>query len=272
MKIRWPRLAVELVVVALVAYVGALVGLTLNQRAFIYHPDTARASPSNGFQTEQIRTPDGERIVGWWKPPALPGNGVVLYLHGKGGNLSDRTWRLRDLSNEGFGVLAIDWRGYGGSTGNPTEQGLNTDAEAAYDWVRLHTSDAKIAVMGESLGTGPAITLATKRPVVGLVLDSAYASILRLANLRMPLIPNAWLMVDTYRSEDRVAHIHAPLLMVHCDADAVIPITEARRLYAAAREPKTLVVLHGCAHVDTWREPFKSKMNAQLHAWLDPKR
>ena len=270
------RLVLEAAVLALAAYAGAVVGLTLNQRTFIYHPDTARIAPSKaklaGFEVVDIRTRDGERLVGWWKPPARAAEGVVRYLHGKGGNLPDRAVRLRDLGAEGFGVLAIDWRGYGGSTGKPTERGLNTDALAAYDWIGAQSPRSKIALFGESLGTGPAITLATKRPVAGVVLDSAYASILRLADLRVPLIPNSWLMIDTYRSEDRVAHIGAPLLMAHCDTDAVIPVTEARRLFAAAREPKALVILHGCAHVNTWREPFLSTMNTDLHAWLDPKR
>jgi fermentation-respiration switch protein FrsA (DUF1100 family) len=271
MKIGWRRLAIELVVVALVAYLGALVGLTLNQRVFIYHPNTARASLADGFQAQDIRTPDGEHIVAWWKPPSRPGEGVVLYLHGKGGNLGDRASRLRDLGQQRFGVLAIDWRGYGGSSGKPTERGLNADALAAYDWIHAQAPGAKIAAFGESLGTGPAITLATKRPVAGVVLDSAYASILRLADLRLPVVPNAWLMIDTYRSEDRIARVNAPLLMAHCDADSVIPIAEARRLFAAARQPKEMVVLHGCGHVDTWREPFKSQLTARLHTWLDLK-
>jgi fermentation-respiration switch protein FrsA (DUF1100 family) len=268
-------LALEILLVGAVAYAGAFVGLSLNQGAFIYNPDRARTAPAAAnlaqFQAVEIRTPDGERLVGWWKPPSRPEEGVVLYLHGKGGHLADRATRLRDLGTEGFGVLGVDWRGYGGSTGEPSEAGLNTDSLAAYDWIRGRLPGAKIAVFAESLGTGPAVTLATRRPVAGVVLDSAYASILRLANWRLPIFPNSFLMTDVYRSEDRIAHINAPLLMTHCDGDQTIPIAEARRLFAAARPPKEMVVLKGCGHVQTWRRlPFRSKLNMRLHSWLDP--
>ena len=261
-------------ILAVVGYAGALVWLKAHQREFIYFPGRAHVAPKqmglNEFQAVDIKTPDGVHLVGWWKPPSRPGEGVVLYLHGNGSDLTDRTLRFRDLGLQGFGVLGIDWRGYGGSTGKPTEKGLHTDALAAYDWVHAQAPGAKIAVFGESLGTGPAIVLATKRTVAGVVLDSAYASLLRLANQNLPLIPNSLLMEDTFRSEDYVARIHAPLLMAHCTADEVIPIEEGRRLYAAARQPKELVVLQGCGHVETWRDPFKPIMDQRLHAWLDP--
>jgi fermentation-respiration switch protein FrsA (DUF1100 family) len=268
------RIALELLIVAAIGYAGALVGLGLNQRAFIYHPNPVRTSPFAAglgqFQAVEVRAPDGERLVGWWKPPARASEGVVLYLHGKGGNLSDRATRLRELGDQGFGVLAIDWRGYGGSTGVPTEAGLNTDAAAAYDWTHARLPNAKIAAFGESLGTGPAITLAGRRPVAGVVLDSPYASILRLAELRLPFVPSALMLEDTYKSEDRVADIRAPLLIAHCDQDKVIPPSEAQRLFAAAHAPKEIAVLHGCGHVGTWREPFRTTLLARLHAWLDP--
>ena len=270
------KAAIAVGVLVVVVYGAALVWLNAHQREFIYFPGRAHVPPSrvnlNEFQAVEIRTPDGEHLVGWWKPPPRAGEGVVLYLHGNGSDLTDRAPRFRDLGQQGFGVLGIDWRGYGGSTGKPTEKGLNTDALAAYDWIRAQRPDAKIVVFGESLGTGPAIVLATKRPVAGVVLDSAYASILRLANQNIPLVPNSFLLKDTYKSETFVAHINAPLLMAHCDADEVIPIEEGRRLFAAAREPKQLVVLHGCGHVETWREPYLSTMNSRLHAWLDPPR
>jgi hypothetical protein len=273
-RLKIPRLALEILAVVVAGYLGALVGLSLNQSTFVYHPNLERVSPSamglTQFQAVEIRTPDGERIVGWWAPPAHANGGVILYLHGKGGHLADRASRFRDLSQEGFGLLGVDWRGYGGSTGKPSEAGLNTDALAAYDWIHAQAPGAKIVVFGESLGTGPAVTLATHRPVAGVVLDSAYASILRLANWRLPVFPNSFFLKDRYASEDRIAHIHAPLLMVHCDEDGTIPIAEARRLFAAAAQPKELLVLHGCGHVQTWGAPFRSRLSARLHAWFGP--
>jgi fermentation-respiration switch protein FrsA (DUF1100 family) len=93
---------------------------------------------------------------------------------------------------------------------------------------------------------------------------------LRLAESNFSFIPASLIMKDTYRSEDRVARIHAPLFMVHCDADALIPLSEGRRLFAAARQPKEMLILHGCGHVETWGGAGQTKIIADLHQWLDP--
>ena len=254
----------------LLLYVLAAAAMTLNQRRFVYYPDPSQSAPEaagvKGFATVAIATADGERLVGWWRPPPA-GAGVVLYLHGNAGNLADRASRLEDLAFAGLGVLGIDYRGYGGSTGSPSEAGLARDAEAAYAWIQREAPAARVALFGESLGTGVAVRLADEWPVAGLVLDSPYASILRLGERSAPWLPVRWLMRERYDSKARIDGVDAPLLILHCGVDAQIPVSEGRRLFEAAEEPKEMIVLPGCGHIDTWRGEARQRALAALGAW-----
>ena len=121
--------------------------------------------------------------------------------------MPDHVWRLDQLKQSGLGILAIDWRGYGGSTGNPTELGLRADARAGFDFIRAAAPQSKIAVFGESLGTGPAVALARDRPVAGVLLNAPYASVRRLFELRGLPIPYRWLMKDPFDSEALIGGI-----------------------------------------------------------------
>ncbi len=194
-----PRLAAGKILAALLALAAAgylsLCGwFWLHQREFQYTPRGTITAPAAAglpqFSTVEIVTEDAERIVGWWKPPAAGRQGVVLYLHGTPGTLADYCpYRAPDLDRAGLGVLAIDYRGYGGSTGVPTETGITRDALAAFDFIRRENPQAKIAVYGESFGTGPAVALAAKRPVAGLLLNAPFASVLRLFERSAPPNP-----------------------------------------------------------------------------------
>jgi fermentation-respiration switch protein FrsA (DUF1100 family) len=264
------RVVLGLGAALLLLYVVAGVAMTLNQRRFVYYPDPTQVTPEatgvQGFATVAIPTADGERLVGWWRPPR-PGAGVVLYLHGNAGNLADRAGRLEELAFTGLGVLGIDYRGYGGSTGSPSEEGLAQDAEAAYAWLRQSAPGAPVALFGESLGTGVAVRLADEQPVAGLVLDSPYASIVRLGERSAPWLPVRWLMRERYDSEARIDGVDAPLLIIHCGVDRQIPVAEGRRLFEAAEEPKEMIVLPGCGHIDTWQGAARQRALSALQAW-----
>lgn len=256
--------------VLLVVFLAAALLLAANQRRFIYFPDPTRASPEDaglgGYTAVEIATVDGERIVGWWRAPPA-GAGVVLYLHGNGGNLTHRAARLADLAGAGLGVLAIDYRGYGGSTGTPSEAGLARDARAAYAWVQDRVPTAPVALFGESLGGAVAITLASHRPTAGLVLDSPFASVTRLARRAAPWLPVRLLLRDRYESEGRIGRVDAPVLIVHCAEDRDIPLAEARRLFEAAEPPKDFVALAGCGHIETWGGEGRARVLESLKRW-----
>jgi fermentation-respiration switch protein FrsA (DUF1100 family) len=244
--------------------------------AFVFHqlrrpaiaPETAGLS---GFTEVAVPTEDGTRLFGWWRP-AEPGGGALVVLTGTGVSLSDYAPLLGDLGARGFGVLGIDYRGNGASPGAPSEAAWRQDARAAFDFVRAAAPRAKIAVVGESMGTGFAIGLGLQRPLVGVLLNSAYASVVRLYDrgglplLRLPF-PARLLMADPIDSEALIGQLRVPLLMLHGTEDRAIPIAEARRLYAAAPGPKEMIEVPGAPHAQVWFGPYRERALAALTAW-----
>jgi uncharacterized protein len=263
--------AAVIAIVAVVALYGAVVGyFTFNQARYFYYPDRARADLAQarlpGFSAVEIVTEDGERIVGWWKPPeGLAGS--VLYLHGNGGNLAMRADRLRDAAATGAGVLAIDYRGYGGSTGRPSEKGLYTDARSAWRFIGRQAPGRPVVAWGESLGTAVAVQLATEVDLAGVVLDSPFASAQAMVRSRAPWFP-PFLIAHRYDTIRKVGRIDAPLLVVHCDLDAQVPFSDGQAVFATAAEPKRFVRVPGCGHIDIWRDPGKAAILQFLRARL----
>ena len=256
-----------------VLYLYLCLTFVLHQREYQYTLGGTRSTPeaaaAAGFTEVKIATEDGAQLDGWWRPPS-DGQGVVLFLHGTPGTVPDQVWRLAQLQKSGLGILAIDWRGYGGSTGQPTELGLRADARAGFDFIHAAAPNARIAVFGESLGTGPAVALARDRPVAGVLLNAPYASVRRLFELRGPPIPYRWLMRDPFDSEALIGGIRVPLLILHGTADPAIPVAEARRLYAAAREPKTIFIADGAGHLDAWEGGGEKLALEALASWTTP--
>jgi fermentation-respiration switch protein FrsA (DUF1100 family) len=270
------RAAAIAVIVALGLYLGAVALFYFNQRTFLYPRVSIRVAPAAvglpGFEELSLPTSDGETLVGWWRPPP-PGQGAVLYYHGNGGSLAGRAARFRDMADAGLGVLAVSYRGYSGSTGRPSEGALVSDAKAALEWLGRRTPAERTAVFGESLGTGVAVALAAERQVGGLVLDSPYASIERVVARLYPWLPVRWLITDRYDSQARIARVQEPVLVAHCEWDGLIPLTEARQLYAEAPGPKTMIVVPACGHVATWEDrAARARMLAALSAFTTGQR
>jgi len=234
-------------------YVLTIVGLTIFQRRLQYFPDRRLVDPAlsgmSGVEDLRLTTDDGETLVAWYVP-ANDGHPLILYFHGNGGALVDRIPRFRALTASGCGLLAIAYRGYGGSTGSPTQNGLMEDGETAYLEARARGYDGdRIVLIGESLGTGVAIALAATREAAALVLDSPYSSAVEVAAAHYPIFPVNWLMFDRFRSDLAIGGVHIPILVLHGDEDDVIPISLARRLFELANEPKTFMVVSGGKHL-----------------------
>jgi fermentation-respiration switch protein FrsA (DUF1100 family) len=264
------KFAVGLLAAGVLIYAALLVALVAFQRHLMYFPSGPHG-PASAFglphaETLSLKTTDGETIVAWYQP-ATAGKPLYLYFHGNGGTLAIRGGFLRRLSADGSGFLAIDYRGYGGSTGSPSEQGLIHDAEAAYAKAcTLGYPPARLVVIGESLGTGVAIALAARHPVGALVLDSAYSSAASIAADQYWMFPVKLLMRDTFDSFDRIDAVTAPKLFLHGTQDPIIPLASGQKLFAKANPPKTFIAIPGGGHMVLWRDEVMSRMKAWVAA------
>jgi fermentation-respiration switch protein FrsA (DUF1100 family) len=234
----------QLAIGVIVAYGGIVGVMYLAQRSLMYMPDIARVSPvAAGLpQAEELTltTADNERLVAWHVAPRSD-SPVILYFQGNGGALRHRADRFAQLVQSGFGVVAIAYRGFGGSTGSPSETGLLLDAAAAYAFCADRYPAERIVAWGESLGTGVAVALASKQRLGRLILEAPFTSAAEVARLSYPLIPVSLLMKDQFRSDARIDAITAPTLVMHGELDRVVPISLGVRLYAAIRAPKRFV-------------------------------
>ena len=249
------RLAGGLGFLALVA-----IGLAiLFQRQLMYFPDPTRIAPEaeglKGVTEEIVETPGGVKLVTWWSPPRSPGKPVVIYFHGNGANLAVRGRRIELLQGRGYGVLMLSYRGYGGSGGKPSEAALVADAGLIFERVVAKGIDpSRIVLFGESLGTGVAVQVAASRTLGGVILDSPYTSMVDVAEIHRPYMPVRRFLWDRYDSLAVIGRVHAPLLILHGEADSVVPYALGQRLFAAANEPKTFITLPGAGHVSPLNE------------------
>lgn len=233
-------------------YGAALTGIYAFQRDLQYFPTRRDPAPEalglQGVERVALTTPDGVRLILWQALPDRPAP-VILFLHGNAGELADRADRLAAYRDRGLGAAFLSWRGYGGSGGRPSEAGLLADAQTAYDHLRgLGIAPGRIVVVGESLGTGPAVMLAARNPVGAVILEAPYSAAVDIARGAYPWLPVGLLMKDQFRTRDHIGAIGAPLLILHGEADRVIPAGHGRRLYDLAVEPKTFRSLGPVGH------------------------
>jgi fermentation-respiration switch protein FrsA (DUF1100 family) len=239
--------------IALCCYAAIVALMYFAQRALMYFPYTERLSPQDaGFPQAveaELTASDGVRILAWTVAPQ-PGKPVVLYFHGNGGSLAHRVARFEKLTDDGTGLVALSYRGYGGSEGAPSEEGLIDDARAAYAFARETYPDAPLVLWGESLGTGVAVAIAAEHDVAAVILEAPFTSAADVAFIAYPFLPVSLLMKDQFRSDARIGKVTAPLLIMHGTADRIVPFRLGERLYALANEPKAFVRFADGGHED----------------------
>jgi uncharacterized protein len=225
--------------------------LTPLLNALLYFPTRTIAwTPRVPFSDVAIETDDGERLHGWWVPATKPAIAHALYLHGNGGNIGDRAAHVELLAAAGLDVLIFDYRGYGRSSGRPSEQGTYRDASAALaTLLELAADPARVIYIGESLGGAVGLELAIRSPPAGLVLQSAFTSIRDMARLHYPIVPRA-VVPDAYPSLRLIREVRTRLLCLHGERDEIVPLLYGEALYEAARCEKELIVFPGVGHND----------------------
>jgi uncharacterized protein len=231
-----------LVVVAI--YLALLVLLFFMQRSLLFvpnrqRPDLAEAELDAATRPIELLTADGLRLLAWYRPP--PGNpgAVLLYLHGNAGHIGHRGDRVRPYLDAGFGMLLLEYRGYGGNPGQPSEAGFYSDARAALDFlVQQGVTAERVVLYGESLGTGVAVQMAVERGCGALVLEAAYTSVVAVAQSRYWMFPVRHLVLHKFDSLSKIGRVRCPVFIMHGERDRIIPIRYGRELFQAASEPK----------------------------------
>jgi fermentation-respiration switch protein FrsA (DUF1100 family) len=192
-----------------------------------------------------IKTGDGIQLTGWFIPSPNP-RATILLSHGNGGNISHRLDKIQMLHERGLDVLIYDYRGYGRSTGRPSEGGLYQDAQAVYDYLvdEKRVLPQKIVAYGESLGGAVAIDLACNRDVGGIIIESGFTSIHDMAKSVFLYIPE-FVLSTRFDSLKKIQRLKTPKLIMHSPEDGIIPYKQGRKLFENAPEPKVFVTLMG---------------------------
>jgi fermentation-respiration switch protein FrsA (DUF1100 family) len=263
----------SIVLFAVAGYVALVTLMYLAQRSLLYFPDTTRYTPAAvglpQAEAVTLTTGDGQQVI-VWHVPARGEKPVVLYFQGNAGGLNLRVGRFRELVHDGIGLIALNYRGYGGSTGSPSERGLIADATAAYEFAAARYPVERIALWGESLGTGVAVPLAAERPVARVILESPFTSIADVAAAIYWYVPVRPLIKDPFRSDLRIGEVTAPVLVLHGTQDDIVPMHFGERLYAMIRAPKRFVRLAGAGHNDHDADAYGTTQ--AVREFLDRKR
>ncbi len=211
------------------------------------------------LQTVRLETPDGETLLAWHGLPS-PGQPVVLFFQGNAGTLATRQNAFRQIIGAGYGLFAVSYRGYAGSTGSPSQAGLIADGLTAFDW--LHERYDRIVIYGQSLGSGVATQVAGQRDAAALVLEVPFSAAVDVAAHSYPIFPVRLLMLDQWRSRDIIGEVGEPVLILEAAHDRIIPAGQAHRLFSAARQPKRHIVLDDVDHNTAWRGDLLRHLSA----------
>ena len=247
-------------------FLTTIAALYVLQDSMIFPSPATRGAvyQENGFRPVSIHTPDGESLASFYRPPETI-QPTILVFHGNGDAAAYQQSKANQLAKSGFGVLLVEYRGYGGSSGVPSESGLYIDGMAAYDFVRQQSSQP-IGLYAHSLGSGVAVLLATKRKIFALVLESPFDSLMAVAKRRFPWVPVSLLLKHKFQSDLLIGKIDAPILLIHGSDDRVIPIGHGKKLAEKAPFNTRFEEIAGAGHnnlqqfgsVDMAVEFFKS--------------
>lgn len=240
------RLLATLVIVVAVGY-GAVVALAFAvQRRIVFQPDTARPQAS-ALAIPELREvtirPLGQPALLAWYLPAPAGRAMIAYFHGNGGNLAYRSERIRTFWQAHLGLLMVEYPGYGGNAGSPSEAGMIAAGRAALAFLDAGgVPSSRLVLYGESIGSGIATRLATEHAIAGLILESPYTSVLDIARRTVwgRFLPVRLLLRDRFEQLSLIKDVHAPLLIMQGKRDVIVPPDMGQTLFMAANEPKVM--------------------------------
>ncbi|MDH4186630.1 MAG: lysophospholipase [Nitrospira sp.] len=245
--------------------------MSLLDRLFVFYPEPWKDQDwkaISGLPLEDIwfTAADGTKLFGWYAENKAI-SGIILWCHGNAGNITNRLENLARLYRLGLSVFLFDYRGYGRSQGQPSEEGLYQDAIGAYDYltrIRMIRPE-RIILFGRSLGGAVAGELAAQKPAAGLILESSFPSIEAVARFHYGGLPVHWLLGADFALINRLPQLSLPKLVIHGDRDEIIPLALGRQVFEAAKPPKSFYLIEGAGHNNT----YQSGGTAYFRRWVE---
>ena len=244
-------------VLAIISFALVIAMFYFTQRSLLYFPARVYLSPTQAHANEafreiQVTTGDGIALKAWLAP-ATSKAFTIVFFHGNGDSLYGAAQVAEPYIEAGYGFLAVEYRGYSGLPGKPSEAGLYNDARACiHELIAKGVEPQHIILFGHSLGTGVAIQMAREFPAGGLMLLAPYLSIPSLAQVHYPFLPAKLFILDRFENESKIGEIHAPVLMVSGADDRLVPPAQGQRLFSLANEPKEYHTINGRGHNDSF--------------------
>ena len=243
-----PPSLLRIVVIVLGVYVAFVAAACVMQRKLLYFPDDTPVEPESGMQDVSLRTTDDVTVKATWWPGTR--DVTLVLFHGNAGHRGDRFDWMRPFVQLGWSVLLVDYRGYGGSEGSPSESGLRRDANAAVAWMRQHHPKQKLVYFGESIGCSVALACAAESEPAALILQSGTLDLADVAASHYPIVPVKLILSDRFNARKTIGKLRAPLLSIHGDRDAIIPDRFGRAIFEAYEGPKEWYTVAGAGHND----------------------
>lgn len=241
----------KIILAIAVGYLLLVAVVYFMQGRMLYLPDIAGRSltitPANvglDYEDVVIEASDGVKLHGWFI--AGRSSRVLLFFHGNAGNISHRLDSIRYFHDLDLSVFIIDYRGFGQSEGRATEKGIYRDADAAWRYLMERgIAPSEVVIFGRSLGASVASRLAAQHQPLALIVESSFTSVPDIAQELYPWLPARWLSRLNHATRDYIRDVHCPVLVVHSQDDEIIPFHHGEEIFAAANEPRTLLVLRG---------------------------
>jgi fermentation-respiration switch protein FrsA (DUF1100 family) len=227
------------------------------ENRFVFYPQSSFDLTPEDLRLEYkdvyFNSGDGYRLHGWFFP-LQTGGSVILFFHGNAGNISHRLENVRLLTERNLQVFIFDYRGYGKSSGKPSEKGIYVDGLAAYDYLveKEHISPGNVVLFGRSLGGAVAIETALNRDTRSIIVESAFASIKEMAKTMFPFNLFSFMLPSHYDNLNKISDINVPKLIIHGEEDEIVPFSMSKRLFEASRQPKFFYTVKGAGHNDTF--------------------
>ena len=262
------KIFLQLISLIILVYLFVIIFLFFYQRSLLYHPNENNYSGNNlsvEIQKVKIKTSDNLELLGWFHEKDLEKFKTIIFFHGNAGTLENRIYKLNRLKDLDVNFLIIAWRGFSGNQGQPTENNLYEDGRSTVRWIKNYgVKDENIVLYGESLGTGIATEIAQNNNFAGVILETPFTSMVDAAKKFYPYIPVKLLLRDKYENIKKIKNIKSPILVMHGEADQIVPFEMGQKIFQEANNPKYSYFTKNDDHM----MEFDEKLIGQLNLFL----